>query len=160
MTLHTAYIGLGANLSQPREMITTALVHLNALPQTRLLLASSFYAAAPVDADGDDYVNAVAALETGLDPQALLTALQQIEAQLGRVRSYQNAPRTIDCDLLLFDQQIIANDTLQVPHPRMHQRAFVLLPLLEIAPSIALPGLGPAQHYLTDLSTQRIHRLA
>ena len=159
MVLHIAYIGLGANLSQPHATINAALALLNTLPQTQVLSTSSFYASAPIDADGDDYVNAVAALETSMGPQALLAALQKIELELGRVRSYRNAPRTLDCDLLLFDQQIIASPSLQVPHPRMHQRAFVLLPLLEIAPTIVLPGLGLALDYLSELGTQRIHRL-
>lgn len=159
MTLSTAYIGLGANLSQPRETIAAALVLLGNLPETSLLGCSSFYSSAPIDATGDDYVNAVALLETAMEPQVLLEALQQIELQMGRVRTYQNAPRTLDCDVLLFDQRIIATATLQVPHPRMHLRAFVLIPLLELAPSIELPGLGPAQHYLSGLGAQQVRQL-
>ena len=154
-----AYIGLGANLSQPRDTIVSALALFNSLPHTRLLHTSHFYSSAPVDADGDDYVNAVAQLETELPPHDLLLALQQIERQLGRERSYRNAPRTLDCDLLLYDQQIITSPCLQVPHPRLHLRAFVLLPLLELAPVIELPGLGPACHYLSATQDQRIRQL-
>lgn len=154
-----AYIGLGANLSQPRETIARALALFNTLPQTRLLHTSPFYSSAPLDADGDDYVNAVAGIETALSPNDLLLALQQIELQFGRERSYQNAPRTLDCDLLLYDQQIITSACLQVPHPRLHLRAFVLLPLLDLAPAIELPGLGPARHYLGATQGQRIRQL-
>jgi 2-amino-4-hydroxy-6-hydroxymethyldihydropteridine diphosphokinase len=141
---HIAYIGLGANLGDRRLTVQTAIAALGQLPSTMLSRQSSLYVTAPVEAQGDDYVNAVVELHTQLTPLELFNALQQLEQQFGRIRSYRNAPRTLDCDLLLYDQQIIHTSTLQVPHPRMHLRAFVLIPLLEIAPNIHIPGLGAA----------------
>ena len=155
----TAYIGLGANLGDPQETIKAALVFLATLRLSRPGRFSSLYRSAPVDAGGDDYINAVAELHTRLDPAALLAELQKLEHEFGRVRSYQNAPRTLDCDLLLYDQQIIHSTTLQIPHPRMHQRAFVLIPLTEIAPHIAIPGQGAALALLPQVAGQLIEQV-
>lgn len=135
---HTAYIGLGANLGAPKTTLIAASEALGQLPGTHRIVLSPFYRSAPVQASGPDYVNAVAALGTTLDPFALLAALQQLEQQFGRVRSYVNAPRTLDLDLLLYDEQQIDSPTLTVPHPRMHERAFVLRPLADIAPDLQL----------------------
>jgi 2-amino-4-hydroxy-6-hydroxymethyldihydropteridine diphosphokinase len=158
-TNHTAYIGLGANLEDPKKTIRAAITALGVLPSTNLTKNSSLYITAPIGADGDDYVNAVIELQTRLTPFELLNELQSVERQFGRVRSYRNAPRTLDCDLLLYDQQIINTPTLQVPHPRMHQRAFVLLPLTEIALKIVIPNLGLAQLLLRNLSSQPIQKI-
>lgn len=132
---HTAYIGLGANLGDAPAALRAAIQALAALPGTQLLQCSALYRSAPVDATGPDFYNAVAALRTSLPPQELLAALQSIEAAAGRERPYRNAPRTLDLDILLFDALAIDTPTLTVPHPRMHERAFVLLPLAEIAPA-------------------------
>ena len=138
----TAYIGLGANLGDAAAALTQAVQALGSLPHTQLLRCSPVYKTAPLDmdhgrevvADGDDYLNAVAALSTRLTPLALLEQLQQIEQAAGRERPYRNAPRTLDLDLLLYGDEHIDSPRLTVPHPRMAQRAFVLVPLADIAP--------------------------
>jgi 2-amino-4-hydroxy-6-hydroxymethyldihydropteridine diphosphokinase len=130
----TAFIGLGANLGDAQAALQQALQALARLPRTRLLRSSRIWRSAPVDASGPDYLNAVAQVETGLDAFALLQQLQALEQAAGRERPYRNAPRTLDLDLLLFGDQRIDSPTLTVPHPRMRERAFVLLPLQELAP--------------------------
>jgi 2-amino-4-hydroxy-6-hydroxymethyldihydropteridine diphosphokinase len=123
--------------------VNAAFEALAALPGTRVLGRSPLYRTAPVEAAGPDFVNAVAELRTALDPEALLRSLQAIEAQHHRQRPYRNAPRTLDLDLLLFGERTIATPTLTVPHPRLHSRAFVLEPLLELDPTLGHPALGP-----------------
>jgi len=130
---HTAYIGLGANLGDTHATLTAALAKLAATPGVTACEASSFYRSAPVDADGPDYINAVARLSTTLTPLALLDALQALEHQHGRLRPWRNAPRTLDLDLLLYDALTMTHPRLTLPHPRAHERAFVLVPLLEVA---------------------------
>jgi 2-amino-4-hydroxy-6-hydroxymethyldihydropteridine diphosphokinase len=130
----TAYVGLGANLGEPLAALQAALRALGALPGTRLVRNSRIYRSAPVDAGGPDYLNAVAELETALAAPELLRELQRVEADAGRERPYRNAPRTLDLDLLLYGSARIESDALTVPHPRMWERAFVLLPLAELAP--------------------------
>jgi 2-amino-4-hydroxy-6-hydroxymethyldihydropteridine diphosphokinase len=130
----TAYIALGANLGPARETVLQAMQDLALLPQTRLLRRSSLYGTAPVGATGPDYINAVVELSTDLRPHALLQALQQLELQAGRTRPYHNAPRTLDLDLLLYGDESLDSPTLVLPHPRMLARAFVLVPLAEVAP--------------------------
>ncbi len=129
-----AYIGLGANLGEPVAALQAALVSLAALPQCQLLRRSALYGSAPIDSSGPDYVNAVAELSTTLTAPALLQALQQVELGAGRERPYRNAPRTLDLDLLLYGSATIQSAALTVPHPRMYERAFVLLPLAELLP--------------------------
>jgi len=159
--MHTAFIALGSNLGDPETKVREAIAALAGLPQTRLETASSLYRSAPVGhADQPDFVNAVAQLATALTPQALLAALLAIEARYGRVRSFANAPRTLDLDLLLYDAQSVSESGLAVPHPRMHQRAFVLMPLVEIAPDCIIPGRGPAADWLKRCGDQNIDRLA
>lgn len=130
----TAFIGLGANLGDAHAALLGALQGLAALPQTRLVRSSRIYRSAPVAAGGPDYLNAVAQLETGLTAPALLQQLQGLEQAAGRERPYRNAPRTLDLDLLLYGDARIASAALVVPHPRLRERAFVLLPLQELAP--------------------------
>jgi len=159
--MHTAFIALGSNLGDPGEHVRKGIAALAELPQSRLVAASSLYRSAPVGAvDQPDFINAVAQLSTGLAPQALLAALLAIENRYGRERSYRNAPRTLDLDILLYDAQCIAEPGLCVPHPRMHLRAFVLAPLLELAPACVIPGIGPAADLLARCSDQTIRRLA
>jgi 2-amino-4-hydroxy-6-hydroxymethyldihydropteridine diphosphokinase len=155
----TAYIGIGANLGDARANVLDAAERLGKLPGARLEALSSLYRTAPIDSSGDDYINAVARLATDLAAQALLQALFDIEQAHGRERPYFNAPRTLDLDLLLYGDERIATATLTVPHPRMHQRAFVLLPLLELAPDAVLPGLGRAAAFAQDVAGQGIIRL-
>jgi 2-amino-4-hydroxy-6-hydroxymethyldihydropteridine diphosphokinase len=130
----TAFIGLGANLGEPERALRDALARIAQLPETTLVRCSSMYRSAPVDSSGPDYINAVAEISTALSAPELMAQLQQLEREAGRERPYRNAPRTLDLDLLLFGDAAITSAQLQVPHPRMHERAFVLLPLAEISP--------------------------
>lgn len=153
-----AFVGLGANLGELRPALQQALAALALLPQTRLVAVSSAYRSAPVDAAGPDYLNAVAEIDTALPAAGLLAALHAIETAQGRERPFLNAPRTLDLDLLLYaDQQQHAPD-LTLPHPRLHRRAFVLLPLLELSPGLVVPGLGSLAAYLPQLADQAITR--
>jgi 2-amino-4-hydroxy-6-hydroxymethyldihydropteridine diphosphokinase len=130
------------------------------VPGARLLRASPLYRTAPIDSSGDDYVNAVAALETTLSPHALLAALLDIEQAHGRERPYRNAPRTLDLDLLLYGSEVVQDfPTLILPHPRMHERAFVLVPLAEIAPDAVIPGHGTAAALCAGVADQAIERI-
>lgn len=130
----TAFVALGANLGDAAQALRDALSALDHAPGIRLVRASSLYRSAPVDSSGPDYLNAVAEVSTALTAPALLDALQAIEQRAGRQRPYRNAPRTLDLDLLVFGAAHIDSPRLTVPHPRMRERAFVLLPLAEIAP--------------------------
>ena len=155
-----AFIGLGANLGDPRRQIRAALAALEKIPATRLTGQSSFYLSAPLGYSAQpDFVNAVAQIRTELAPRALLNALLEIERSLGRSRSHANAPRTLDLDLLLYDGTVIDEPGLRVPHPRMHTRAFVLAPLAEIAPGIEIPGQGPIAPLLAACAGQAIEKL-
>jgi 2-amino-4-hydroxy-6-hydroxymethyldihydropteridine diphosphokinase len=155
-----AWVGIGANLGDARARVTDAIARLTRLPDTTLLRASSLYRTAPIDSSGDDYINAVACLDTALDAHALLAALLGIEQAHGRERPYRNAPRTLDLDLLLYGDQVV-NDapTLIVPHPRMHERAFVLAPLAELAPELHIPGRGRIARLLPAVAEQSIDKL-
>ena len=130
----TAYVALGANLGDAAQGVREALQTLARTPGVRLTQASHLYRSAPVDATGPDFINAVAEVATTLSAPALLAALQRIENDAGRERPYRNAPRTLDLDLLLYGDGRIESPELTVPHPRMGERAFVLLPLAELAP--------------------------
>lgn len=155
-----AFIGIGANLGDARANVEDAVQRLSALSGCRLLSTSSLWRTAPFEAAGDDYINAVAMLDTTLSAPDLLSALQQIERDHGRERPYRNAPRTLDLDVLLYGDAVIHSDTLQVPHPRMHERAFVLVPLLEVAPEARIPGHGRAADFVDVLKHQVVTRLA
>lgn len=155
----SAYIGIGSNLGNPRDNVERAMQQLAQFPQSRLSARSSLFLTAPVDADGGDYVNAVARIETDLPSKELLEALLALEGSFGRERAYVNAPRTLDLDLLLYGTQTIATPSLHVPHPRMTQRAFVLIPLLEIDPFIAIPGKGAAHQFIPGLADQAIRKI-
>lgn len=152
-----ATIGLGANLNDPAAQVEYALAELDRLPGTRLVARSSLYASAPVGyVDQPDFINAVAQVETALAPRALLDALLDIEHRHGRERSFRNAPRTLDLDLLLYGQAHFHEDALTLPHPRMTERAFVLLPLLEIAPDTLIPGQGLAADWIAACADQTL----
>jgi 2-amino-4-hydroxy-6-hydroxymethyldihydropteridine diphosphokinase len=155
-----AFIGLGANLGEPRRQVQQAFRELDAIPHTRVVRTSSLYRSAPLGyAEQPSFVNAVAQVETGLPAERLLAELQAIEAAHGRRRSFANAPRTLDLDLLLFGNAILDVPGLKVPHPRMHERAFVLLPLLEIAENVAIPGRGAARAFLDKCENQGVEKL-
>jgi 2-amino-4-hydroxy-6-hydroxymethyldihydropteridine diphosphokinase len=156
-----AFVALGANLADPAAQVRAALAALPDLPSSRLVRASSLYRSAPVGIRGQpDFVNAVAAVETESTPHALLQTLFEIEACFGRRRDFPRAPRTLDLDLLLYDAETIDTPELTVPHPRMHLRAFVLVPLLEIAPGCRIPGRGSASAWLPAVRAQRIEKIA
>jgi 2-amino-4-hydroxy-6-hydroxymethyldihydropteridine diphosphokinase len=156
-----AYVGIGSNLADPRQQVLAAFDELARLPATRLTGRSPLYRSAPVGGPPQpDYVNAVARLETGLGAAELLRELRAIEARHGRVRTSPNAPRTLDLDLLLHGEAAVATPELTVPHPRMHQRAFVLGPLLDLAPGIEVPGHGAARALLEACRSQRVQRIA
>lgn len=149
MSVH-AYVGLGSNLENPIQQVSDALIELNEIAQTRLLKQSQLYRSDPVGPPGQpDYINAVALLETALEPLDLLDALQSIENAHQRRRIQHWGPRTLDLDLLLYADQQIDLERLQVPHPHMTEREFVLYPLAEIAPGIELPNGIPLQQLLT-----------
>jgi len=148
-----AFVAIGANLGDARATVLGAMADLDGLPETRVAARSSLYRSAPVDATGPDFVNAVVELETGLAPEPLLRELQRLELGAGRERPYRNAPRTLDLDLLYHGDTTMANGTLSLPHPRISERAFVLLPLSEIAPELV------TQAQLRQVADQRIERL-
>jgi 2-amino-4-hydroxy-6-hydroxymethyldihydropteridine diphosphokinase len=150
----TAFVALGANLGDAQAALQAALKAMGGLPSTQLVRHSHLYRTAPVDADGPDYLNAVAELSTSLAPLELLDALQSLESQAGRERPYPNAPRTLDLDLLLYGDAQLATPRLTIPHRRMYERAFVLAPLAEIAPQHV------AQAQLRALVGQRVERLS
>ena len=149
-----AFIALGANLGDARTTVLQAIQDLGQLPDTTLLKHSSLYRNAPMDAAGPDFINAVVEMATTLSPLALLEALQALEQDAGRQRPYRNAPRTLDLDILLYDELTLDSPALTIPHPRMFTRAFVLLPLAEIAPE----RVTTAQ--LQAVSAQAIERLS
>lgn len=159
-----AYIGLGANLARagatPEQTLNAAIDMLAELPQSRLEASSRLYVSDPVDAGGPPYFNRVARLRTRLPAQALLDQMQLIEQGFGRERPYRNAPRTLDLDLLLLDDQVIYTPRLVVPHPRMHERLFVLMPLAELEPELVIPGRGKVTDHLDVVAATRTQRCA
>lgn len=158
-TLAHAWIGLGANLGDARAALRDAWRRLGALPGIATSSISSVYRTAPMESQGPDYLNAVGLVRTSLEPEALLDALQSIEKAHGRERPYRNAPRTLDLDLLLYDDRCIDSARLQVPHPRLHRRAFVLVPLAEVDPQTMIPGRGRVGDLLPTVAAQAIERL-
>ena len=154
-----AFIGLGANLGDRARQIDSACAEIAALPATSLVARSALYASAPLDAPGGEYLNAVAHVRSALAPLDLLRALQAIEARHGRVRPFAGAPRTLDLDLLLYGELVLANDELTLPHPRLHERAFVLVPLAEIAPERVVPGRGCVADLGAAVASQRVAKL-
>jgi 2-amino-4-hydroxy-6-hydroxymethyldihydropteridine diphosphokinase len=147
-----AYIGVGANLGFARDAVLNALADLARLPDSEFIQASGLYRSAPVDATGPDFINAVAELETTLSAPDLLSYLWSLETQAGRVRTERNAPRTLG-DTVLNTKELI------IPHPRMIERAFVLMPLLELAPDIEIPGAGRAAALLEHVADQDVEPL-
>ena len=158
MTL--AYVGIGSNLKDPRRQVSQAFDELGRIPRTRLTGKSSLYRSAPLGyANQPDFINAVAELDCALAPLEFLNQLKKIELRHGRKRSFPNAPRTLDLDLLMYGNENLRSKKLQLPHPRMHERAFVLKPLLEIAPDAFIPGIGPARTSLEQIPLQKADRI-
>jgi len=155
-----AYVGLGSNLEDPLSQIRQALVQLDSIPGTRVVARSSFYRTAPVGLlEQPDFINAVASVQTTLKPQALLAALFAVENRQGRRRTIRNAPRTLDLDLLLYGEKIFDIEGLTLPHPRLHERAFVLAPLAEIAPGTIIPGRGRVEDLLARVDCNGVNRI-
>lgn len=154
------YIALGSNLEDPFKQVQSAYEEIKKLPDTYLLKCSSLYKSAPLGLlNQPDYINAVAEINTTLTPLELLNKLLKIELHHGRVRTFRNAPRTLDLDILLYDNLRLNDNRLTIPHPRMTQRAFVLCPLMEIAPHCEIPGHGKISQLITACSDQKIERL-
>ena len=152
----TAYVALGANLGDARATLRDAVHELAALDSVSLRQISALYRTAPIDATGPDFFNAVVAIDTRLDAAQLLAALHAIEARHGRERASRNAPRTLDLDLLMHGTGQSHSPQLLLPHPRMHQRAFVLRPLADIAPRLLIPGAGRVEDLLASVADQAI----
>ncbi|MBK7415809.1 MAG: 2-amino-4-hydroxy-6-hydroxymethyldihydropteridine diphosphokinase [Dechloromonas sp.] len=158
--MNTAYIALGANLGDPVATVLAAFGALANLNESRVIHTSSLYRTAPVGNTAQpEFINAVAALETTLAPEALLDALLEVEQRFGRIRAEKNGPRTLDLDLLLYNDLELDLPRLTLPHPRLHLRAFVLLPLAEISPSLPLPKRGTVAAWLPAVANQGISRL-
>jgi 2-amino-4-hydroxy-6-hydroxymethyldihydropteridine diphosphokinase len=157
------YIGLGANLADTvadrAATLRAAIQALGQAPGLAVVARSPFYVSQPVDASGPDFVNAVVEVATDLCAQDVLVTLHRVEDDFGRLRPYRNAPRTLDLDLLLMGQTVLNTPHLVVPHPRLHQRAFVLLPLLELAPQLVHPLLGPLADYAKTVANQTITKM-
>ncbi len=154
------YVALGANLGDPIATVTAAIAALRQLPDTAFVTASSLYRTAPVGLKHQpDFINAVVELNTVVPAPTLLEMLFAIEARFGRQRSVRNAPRTLDLDLLLYGDEISSDPVLSLPHPRLHERAFVLAPLAELAPRLLIPGHGPVSDLLARCAGQQIEKL-
>lgn len=157
---HDVFIGLGSNLAEPARQLRRAVAQIAGLDGVSLTGVSSLYASAPVGyADQPTFLNAVLRLATDLTPRELLGRLQLIEQDQGRTREFRDAPRTLDLDILLYDQLCQDDPIATLPHPRCHERAFVLLPLLELAPECVIPGRGPARDWLAACAGQGISKL-
>ena len=154
-----AFIGFGGNIGDSRQLITDAIVCLAQRSEIHILAKSCFYQSAPVEATDGDYINAVIEIDTQLSPYGLLHVCQAIEQEFGRERPYANAPRTLDLDILSFEGVTQSETQLILPHPKIIERSFVLLPLLEIAPDLFLPNWGELKAYLPQVAHQRIEKL-
>ncbi len=155
-----AYVGIGSNVDEPVKQVRQALLELERLPHSRVVKHSSLFRSAPVGyASQPDFINAIAQLETGICAERLLSELQAIESRHGRKRSFANAPRSLDLDLLMFGNSELKTKELTLPHPRMHERAFVLKPLVEISPEVSIPGVGLARDSLKNVENQIVERI-
>ncbi len=164
--MNQAFIALGSNLANPIGQIQAAFTALEKIPHTHVIKKSSLYQTAPIGYAAEalkqvpDFINAVVELETDLEPLTLLEALFDIENNAGRERPYQNAPRVLDCDLLLYENIELNSNKLILPHPRMHMRGFVLLPLFEIAPQLSIPNHGKIAQLINANITTGVTKLS
>ena len=155
-----AFIALGSNLNNPKQQVLLAIANIIQLTHTRLIKHSSLYKTAPVGYSSQpDFINAVLEVDTSLSPMALLRELLKIEDKHGRERSFANAPRVLDCDLLLYDNIVMKTPLLTLPHPRMHERGFVMLPLAEISPDLELKKYGKAREIALRCENQGVEKL-
>lgn len=158
---HRAFVALGSNLEDPQKQVLRALAELDSLPETRVIAKSALYRTTPVGYDNQpDFINAAAEVSTTLEPVALLRALLALETAHGRERPFPNAPRVLDLDLLLYDDLELHDPELTLPHPRLHERGFVLFPLADIAADVNVPGQGRVRDLLRSLPDQGVERLA
>jgi 2-amino-4-hydroxy-6-hydroxymethyldihydropteridine diphosphokinase len=153
------FLGLGGNVGDAKQTLKDAIICLAQNPHIEVTSRSCYYKSEPINASGDDFVNSVISITTSLDPLTLLKVCQSVEDTFGRERPFPNAPRTIDIDILTYDQLDHNQPELTIPHPRMVERLFVLLPLLEIEPEIALQGVGPLKDLVKSLTSQRIEKI-
>lgn len=159
--MQQAFIALGSNLQQPEQQILKAFSEIKSLPKTRLVKQSSLYRTAPVGYDNQpDFINAVVQVDTDLTPRELLRALLAIETKHGRERPFPNAPRVLDLDLLLYSNMVMTTDELTLPHPRMHERGFVLLPLAEIAPTLQLTRYGKVKELAKNHMSSGVEKIS
>jgi len=159
--MQKAFIALGSNLQQPEQQVLKACQEIKSLPKTRLIKSSSLYRTAPVGYDDQpDFINAVVQVETDLTPREFLRALQALENSHGRERPFPNAPRVLDLDLLLYGNMVMSTEELTLPHPRMHERGFVLLPLAEIAPDLKLARYGKVTELAKNCAAQGVEKMA
>ena len=156
-----AFIALGSNLDDPAAQVRRGIAELAGLPETRVTRASALYRSAPVGyRDQPDFINAVVEIETGLQPRPLLEALLEIEQRHGRLRGVRNGPRTLDLDIAVYGDRVVAEPGLVIPHARVQERAFVIVPLAEVAPQLVVPRLGPIARLLERTDTGSVTRLA
>jgi 2-amino-4-hydroxy-6-hydroxymethyldihydropteridine diphosphokinase len=160
LRLHHAYIGLGSNLENPMQNVQDAIVCLAQNPCIEILKRSSLYRTEPIETEGEYFINAVIAIQTCYQASDLLKELQAVEYIFGRERPYRYAPRTLDLDLLAYEGISLNSPELIIPHPRMHERAFVLHPFLEIAPEFQIPQLGALKKFLPLVDRQYIQKLS
>ena len=157
----TVFLGLGSNLDHPDRQVQAAVREIYEIPETGLMSVSSLYQTMPVGMlDQPAFINAVTQVETTLSPHDLLRQLMDIESRHSRVRAEKNGPRTLDLDILIFNEWRIDDGELTTPHPRMHERAFVLVPLVEIAPEVYIPGKGYAKDFLAKMDASGVHKLS
>ncbi|WP_042303321.1 2-amino-4-hydroxy-6-hydroxymethyldihydropteridine diphosphokinase [Paraburkholderia kururiensis] len=154
-----AWLGLGANLGDARQTLKDAVVCLAQQHTITVLAKSSLYRTAPIDAGGDDYYNCVVKLDTTLPVRHLLALCHRVESHFGRERPFRNAPRTLDLDILLYGDHVIEEPDLIVPHPRLIERAFALVPLIELEPDLIIPQHGRADAFMTAVAGQRIEKV-
>ena len=158
--MSSVYIGLGSNLEQPQQQLSRAIAEIGQLPDTRVLQHSPFYRSSAIGpGEQPDYINAVAHLHTDLDAMGMLQQLQAIELAHGRQRTLRWGPRTLDLDILLFDDLIVATETLQIPHPRITERNFVIAPLYDLCPGLALPDGTTLVSVFATMSQAGLQRL-
>jgi 2-amino-4-hydroxy-6-hydroxymethyldihydropteridine diphosphokinase len=158
--MHSIFIGLGSNLENPQKKIKDAIQLINKIDDVTINLTSSLYETPPVGfLDQPNFINAVVQISSTINYNELLIKLFDIERIFGRIRKEKNGPRTLDLDILLFDDLILESESLIIPHPRMHERLFVLIPLLEISPAIIIPKYGSASSLISKLKMQNIKKV-
>jgi 2-amino-4-hydroxy-6-hydroxymethyldihydropteridine diphosphokinase len=159
--MHSIFIGLGSNLDNPQQKIKDAIILISEIDDVNITATSSLYETPPVGfLNQPNFINAVVKISSSINYNDLLTKLFDIEHIFGRIRKEKNGPRTLDLDILLFDDLILESESLSIPHPRMHERLFVLIPLLEISPIIQIPKYGSANNLISGLNIENIKKVA